>query len=222
VKEDGVKNEDAMTMAEAFVDWLADNCEGDAQGEPMIVIAGGIRRQKPEVHDLDIVAQPILKAPALAFGQKPYATFFDKTLGQLQADGYLLETIADGPKKKKYEVNVQRFGIQPDADPFCVEFNLVTPPAQFGVLLMIRTGPGSDLNNFSQWIVTPRAKGGALPDGYRVKHGAVWLAGQLDAKDQPLRGERPLEMAGEAAFFNFLEMDYVRPEERKAKWRRDV
>lgn len=215
-----MKIENAKTIGDAFVDWLASDCVVDYQGAEMIVVAGGVRRGKAEVHDLDIVAQPILKAPALEFGRKPFATFFEQTLWQMQADGYLLETIADGPKKKKYEVNVQRFGIQPDAQPFYVEFNLVTPPAQFGVLLMIRTGPGSSENNFSQWFVTPRAKGGALPDGYRVKHGAVWLASQLDAKDEPLRGERPLEMASEAAVFNFLEMDYVRPEERKAKWKR--
>ena len=216
-----MKIENALTIAEAFVDWQADNCEGDPlRGEPMIVIAGGIRRHKPDVHDLDIVAQPILKAPAPVFGQKPFATFFERTLAQLQTDGYLLGVIADGPKKKKYEVNVPRFGIQPDDEPFCVEFNLVTPPAQFGVLLMIRTGPGSSLNNFSKWVVTPRAKGGALPDGYRVRHGAVWLVNQLDAKEEPLRGERPLEMPTEESFFEILGMEYIRPEDRKAKWKR--
>lgn len=215
-----MKNSDARFIANSFVDWLPGDCMADPQGEPIIVIAGGIRRGKPDVHDLDIVAQPILKAPPLAFGQKPFATFFEKTLALLQADGYLLETIADGPKKKKYEVNVPRFGVQPDPEPFCVEFNLVTPPAQFGVLLMIRTGPGSSENNFSQWFVTPRVKGGALPDGYRVKHGAVWLETQLDAKVEPLPGERPLEMPTEESVFEFLEMKYVRPEERKAKWRK--
>lgn len=214
-----MKIEHALTIADSFADWLADDCEGDPlQGEPMLVIAGGVRRHKPDVHDLDIVAQPILKAPPLEFGRKPFATLFEQTLWQMQADGYLMEAIADGPKKKKYEVNVERFGIQPDAQPFYVEFNLVTPPAQFGVLLMIRTGPGSDPNNFSQWFVTPRAKGGALPDGYRVKHGAIWLEAQLDAKGEPLRGERPLEMPTEESVFAFLDMEYVRPEERKAKW----
>ena len=216
-----MKIDNAFKIAESFVDWLAYTCEEDmATREPIIVIAGGIRRHKPDVHDLDIVAQPILKAPPPVFGSKPFATFFEKTLAQLQIDGYLLEAITDGPKKKKYEVNVERFGIQPDPEPFFVEFNLVTPPAQFGVLLMIRTGPGSSLNNFSKWVVTPRAKGGALPDGYRVRHGAVWSENQLDAKDEPLRGERPLEMPTEESFFEFLGMEYIRPEERKAKWRR--
>lgn len=215
-----MKREDALTIAEGFVDWLADACEGDGYGgDPLIVIAGGLRRGKPNVHDLDIVAQPILKAPVPVFGEKPFTTFFDKTLAQLQGDGYFMNMTANGPKKKKYEVNVQRFGLERDLDPFYVEFNLVTPPAQFGVLLMIRTGPNSNENNFCQWIVTPRAKGGALPDGYRVKHGAVWLAGQLNAKDEPLRGERPLDMPTETAFFEFLEMEYIRPEDRKAKWR---
>lgn len=216
-----MKLEDATTIAEAFVDWLSDECEGDPlEGEPMIEIAGGIRRQNADVHDLDIVAKPVLKAPPLVFGQKPYTTFFEQTLAQLQADGYLLGALANGPKKKKYEVAVQRFGLEPGTDPFYVEFNLVTPPAQFGVLLMIRTGPNSEENSFSKWIVTPRARGGALPDGYRVKHGAVWLAEQIDEKDEPLRGERPLEMPTEGAFFKFLGMEYVRPAERRAKWKR--
>ena len=101
-----------------------------------------------------------------------------------------------------------------------VLFYLVTPPAQFGVDLMIRTGPGSTTDNFSQWIVTPRSKGGALPDGYRVKHAAVWSVDQLNEKGEPKPTELPLQMPTEHSFFKFLGMDWINPRDRHAKWGR--
>ena len=104
-----------------------------------------------------------------------------------------------------------------------MEFYLCTPPAQYGVLLAIRTGPQNKQireRNFSQYIVTRRSQGGALPDGYRVKHAAVWCEEQLDAKDEPKKGEAPLSMPDELDFFKFLDLPWIEPRDRVAKWKR--
>lgn len=218
-----MKHADALSIAEALVDFLEQDCERHPQreDEPMIVIAGGLRRGKPDVHDIEIVAQPVLKAPPLVFGEKPYATFFDKTLANLQENGFLGRAVKSGPKLKQYAVNLTQFGLRRQGvGALCVEFYLATPPAQFGVDLLIRTGPGEKGNNFSQWIVTSRSKGGALPDGYKVKHAAVWRVEQLNEKNDPIRGEQPLSMPDEMDFIQFLEMEYIEPGQRIARWKR--
>jgi DNA polymerase/3'-5' exonuclease PolX len=214
-----MKHEYAMKVALDLVEWLASCCEVDPLGgDELIVIAGGLRRGKPDVHDIEIVAKPIQKGPPIAFGEKPYATFFDKTLAKLQEDGYLGKAFKNGTKLKQYEINMRRFGLNAGSEVFKVEFYLVTPPAQFGVDLVIRTGPGSEENNFSQWIVTPQSKGGALPDGYRVKYAAVWRTEQLDEKGEPLAGEHPLPMPDELDFFKFIGLEWTPPSMRKAMW----
>lgn len=76
------------------------------------------------------------------------------------------------------------------------------PPAQWGLIMAIRTGP----KDFSRWIVTQRYKGGALPSDCRVNKGAVW------------HGDRMIEMPEEIQFLQFLGLGWVEPEERVAKW----
>jgi DNA polymerase/3'-5' exonuclease PolX len=222
-----MKHEPGMQIALSLVEWLASSCEVEPiTGEALIVIAGGLRRglemeDKPDVHDIEIVAQPTQKSPPLAFGQKPYATFFDKMLSQIQEEGYLGKALKNGPKLKQYEINLPRFGIEPvNEKPFKVEFYLVTPPAQFGVDLVIRTGPGKEEDNFSQWVVTSSSKGGALPDGYRVKYAAVWRVEQFGDDDEPMAGELPLLMPDELDFFKFIGMEWIPPAKRHAMWKK--
>jgi hypothetical protein len=112
------------------------------------------------------------------------------------------------------------FGLEPMLNPFTVEFYLVTPPAQWGVNYVIRTGPNSPNNNFSTWIVTPQIQGGRLPDGYRVKHAAVWKEHQLDVKGIPFPDEEPLPMPDEEDFLDFLGLGWIEPKDRVAGWKR--
>lgn len=217
----------ALSIATFLSMRLMTACEETPDGRSLsIKIAGGLRRGKPDVHDIEIVAKPILTAPRAEFGQKkPFATLFDRELQALQDDGYLFYPLKNGPKMKQFPINLDKFKSDvdysmPSVDLFTVEFYLVTPPAEWGVDLVIRTGPGSESDNFSQWVVTQRSRGGALPDGYRVKHAAVWRVEQLDAKDNPLPGERPLSMPTEQDFFDFLELPWIEPADRHAKWGR--
>lgn len=59
--------------------------------------------------------------------------------------------------------------------------------------------------------------GGALPDGYRVQAGAVWK-GETKTPEKDLLKETPIGFDTEEAFFEFLDLDYLFPEERVARW----
>lgn len=97
----------------------------------------------------------------------------------------------------------------------------VLSPAQFGVNLAIRTGPNSENNKFSKWIVTPRSQGGALPDEYRVKHCAVWRVDQFHpGTDALIDGELPFAMPNEDDFLLNLLGLHMSPTERHADWGR--
>jgi hypothetical protein len=215
---------DGKLIAGQLREWLKDACELGGivatveTNIPLCVIAGSVRRMSQDVHDIELVSKPILKAPRPEFGGPLYKTEFDKVLARLEEQGYI-HFLMGGEKLKKYEVHLLAFGLVQTLNPFKVEFYQCTPPAQFGVLLAIRTGPAKDDNNFSKWIVTQRKNGGALPNGYRVKHAAVWREDQIDAKDEPIKGESPISMPDEMDFFNFLEVKWIQPANRRAMWR---
>jgi hypothetical protein len=59
---------------------------------------------------------------------------------------------------------------------------MVTPPASWGALMVIRTGPA----DFSEAIVTKRSKGGAMPDSLSQREGALWdhRGDRLDTPDE--------------------------------------
>jgi len=217
-----MKYQDAQNIASYLFDQVKGACEvGNLLVQyqvPLCTIAGSLRRDKPEVHDIEIVASPSLKTPRPEFGKQIYKTEFDKKLAALEESGHL-RFVMGGDKLKKYEVVMSAFGLPPTLNPFHVEFYLCTPPAQYGVLLTIRTGPAKDNDNFSKWMVTQKELGGALPDGYRVKHGAVWKEDQLDARQEPIKGQTPLHMPDELDFFKFCQVKWVSPQHRHALWR---
>lgn len=201
---------EAKAIAERLVEELAPACE-------RIEIAGGIRRGKAEPHDIEIVAMPILKPPRAEFGQKViHKTALDAVLYGLVQAGRLREVKG----REKYKQFVVRGG---EVNEAMLDLFLVTPPAQWGVIYTIRTGPGGMNNNFSQWIVTTRSRGGALPDGYRVKDGAVWLMDEwrmLDMGGSVAQSVRPLAMPEEQDFLDFLGLGWIEPRERMARWER--
>jgi DNA polymerase/3'-5' exonuclease PolX len=122
-------------------------------------IAGSVRREKAEVGDIEIVAIPKLKTVRDMF-QVEVAT--DSLLDQVIPT--LGTVIKNGPKYK-----------QIDLGPIKLDLFLVTPPAQWGVILALRTGPA----DFSQALVTARNKHGLLPSHAKVEDGAVWSGGKI-------------------------------------------
>ncbi len=181
---------------------------------PLCLVGGGIRREKADCHDIEIVAMPIQKAPTPVFGQKEiFKTYFDKAIADMLEEGILLRKIKAGDRMKQYDVNLDYFGFEPTAEPFRVEFYLCIPPSQWGVLYTIRTGP----SEFSHWMVTERRKGGALPDGFICKDNVIGKRVHIEsAKEDERDGEIP--MPTEADFFQFCGLDWIEPSKREARW----
>ena len=167
-----------------------------------IEIAGSVRREKTEVNDIEFVAIPDLRTPRPRFGEKkPFKTDLDRILDDMRRQGEN-EPIKGGDKYKQFWL------IQDGEKVIKIDLFLVTPPAQWGVQMVIRTGPNKPENNFSQWMVTHKSMGGALPDEYCVKDGAMWM------------GDVALSTPTEEDFFIRCGLKYMEPGERVAKWTR--
>jgi len=129
-----------------------------------IEIKGSVCRMKAEPKDIEILAVPDLTPPPIGkveFGKpipKVYKTRLDMLVAEM-VDAEICYLKASGDKYKKIWLNKER--IQ-------VDLFLVTPPAEWGVQSVIRTGP----SDFSHWMVTRKSRGGALPDEYIV---AGWI-----------------------------------------------
>lgn len=165
-------------LADSLVSRFAPNCA-------RIEIAGSLRRLKSEIGDIEIVAIP---TPALyeqldsllADGKIRHVA--PKRWGQ-KLRAFLFDTIGG------YTIQVDMF-LQPD-------------PATFGVNFLIRTGS----SEFSKLMVTPRSRGGFMPDGYKIKEARVW------------RGDVALPTPDEVDVFALWGMAYVEPQQRTADYR---
>lgn len=132
---------EALAVAEDLVSLLAPSCE-------RIAIAGSLRRRKPEVGDIELVAIP--RARYDLFGEK--IGYDDPTQG--------LDAVFTKRGEKYKQFTWQGMTV----DLF------LTTPLQWGIILAIRTGPG----DFSRKLVTPRLYGGFLPPGFRCEGGWLW------------------------------------------------
>lgn len=204
---------DAMVIAREILEHVIPGCD-----EGAAIIAGSLRRKQADVHDIEFWMRPRAGRPAPEFGQSViYNTHLDKLLYELE-DSRVIARIKGGPKYRQYRLNTMHWGIE-SMNLFKLEFYIQTSPAQWGVGAVIRTGPGKPNDNFSRWCVTNRYLGGVLPDGYKVKHLAVWRDDQLDAKGKPIRGEKPVNMPREVDFLDFLGLGWIEPPSRHARWR---
>jgi len=164
----------ALAIAQELVTQFAPFCQ-------RIEIAGSIRRQKPEPGDIEICAMPHLQ-PGGLFGD-PVSSLAGFDYGQLG------QVIKGG---QRYVQVALHQGIN-------LDLFLVLPPAQWGVIFTLRTGP----DRFSRKCVTQRCKGGTLPSYLRVEHGAVW------------EGETLVPTPDESDFFRVLELDWIPPQQRR-------
>lgn len=174
-----MKLNQATEIAEQIVRKLAPYCE-------RIEIAGSIRRGNPEVKDIEIVAQPKYNWDEDLFGnlyKSPTLDRFDFcSLGSIVKGGEKMKKIDLG------EINLDLF--------------VVTPPAQWGVIYLIRTGP----REFSRWMVTQRKKGGALPSNSRVKDGVI------------INNGLEVITPDEIDFFGYCQLSFMQPRDRKPLW----
>lgn len=134
-----------------------------------IEVAGSIRREKCDnIGDIELVAIPKTGAdPASMFPSlSPPVSLLDAFLDRLPAGSSLVRDLHRpphwGPRSKR-----MRFCGVP------VDLFIVLPPAQWGVIFAIRTGPES----FARALVTPLSHGGFLPAGMRIESGQLIRSG---------------------------------------------
>jgi DNA polymerase (family 10) len=173
---------DAAMLAAEILAELGDACE-------RIEVAGSLRRQKAEIGDIEIVAIPRLVTETDLFGV-PVAqkSRLDACLAAL---GVRLTKGGDRFKQFAWHGTT--------VDLF------LTDRERWGVIYTIRTGSA----DFSHWLVTPRAAGGALPPGMRFQDGRLW------------RGAESVSTPEESDVFAAIGWPWLPPAERRAGlWRR--
>lgn len=150
-----------------------------------IEIAGSLRRQRPLVGDIEIVAIPRLDADL--FGAPLLTGDVDRLLA-----AWPVEMVKNGPRYKQFSF------ASTAGQRYTVDLFLQPDPATWGVNLLIRTGSAV----FSQKMVTPKWSGGYKPDGLEVREARVW------------QGNEMLDTSEEEKVFALWGMDFVEPAAR--------
>lgn len=122
--------EDALQLAQQLRDDLAPACE-------RIEIAGSVRRRSTHVNDIELVAVPKMRPGPRAdlFGDRPLVSGLDEQLDTLMARRRLSrhEAKAWGPRYRRLRAG--------GPDRIQVDLFIVLPPAEWGPIFTIRTGP---------------------------------------------------------------------------------
>lgn len=153
-------------------------------------IAGSVRRQKPEVKDIEIVVIPKMRKVLDMFGSE------SGSVSELQEKmPYLLGywnayAIKNGEKYKQISLNDHFIKL----DLFIVNVDT------WGYQFAIRTGPA----DYSHWLVTQKKYGGALHSYARIENARVIVNG------------KPIQTREEEEFFDFLDLPTLAPEKRAA------
>lgn len=136
----------ALNAAQVIVNHLKPVCQ-------RIEIAGSLRREKPDVGDIEIVAIPQYSTDL--FGQQFYSA---EVVGEtLRNRGFKMDK--DGENYKKFYFDFYHIWV----DLF------LTTPEQWGLIYLIRTGSA----DFSRLMVTSKQQGGYMPSNYHVSGGRV-------------------------------------------------
>lgn len=168
----------ALAIAGHMVDFLQPRCQ-------RIEIAGSLRREKPVVGDIEIVAIP---RPALDMFAQPIPMERDHALNYVDW-GEVGDLGKNGNKFKQVQLH----------DGISLDLFIVTPPAQWGVIFLIRTGPAE----YGHRIVTPRQQGGSLPSNMLFEGGAIWCNGHK------------YETPEETDVYHLIGLPWVHPRERR-------
>lgn len=132
---------DAKAIAQSLLEELQPGCR-------RIEVAGSIRRESADVGDIEIVAIPQRWAETVPDGMFAERVVEHDALAEeverLRADG-VLEVVTDKPAMGERYQKLRHVASGLQLDLFCV-----LPPATWGVIFLIRTGP----DTFSRWVVT--------------------------------------------------------------------
>lgn len=187
----------ALTTAWGLVAQLEDACD-------RIQIAGSLRRRRAYVSDVEIVAAPRWEnrvvEPGLLINEWTPVDLLEERVDELLGDhrirlrdvethrsgGAIEITHKNGPAYKALE-----------ADGIPVDLFVVRPPAEWGVIFALRTGPG-DWN--TRLVTECQAIGRRVRDG-RVE---VWGSGHW----------QPIATPEEADFFRAVGQPWLDPDQR--------
>jgi DNA polymerase/3'-5' exonuclease PolX len=184
----------AREVAGELRDLLAPACR-------RIEIAGSIRRERPMVSDIELVAIPRFEEAdgGDLWGTRTDVDALDRRLGELRDDGVLAYRAVEVHRADGRVEHQTRIGRSYQALVYRempVDLFIVHPPAEWGVIFAIRTGPG----DWNQRIVTDCQR-------YlrRVENGQVWRSGQR------------IPCPEEADFFAAVGQPWVEPRERSVE-----
>lgn len=180
-----LSRDEVLPTALKLVDELAEDCMD-------IVLAGSLRRKRPDVGDIEIVAIPILPADLFGDADPAATTRLDRRLRKLAAE-HRVSIHQFGPKAKRLSI-VLPCKIRVGVDLY------TTDAERWPITLAIRTGPA----DYAKAFVTPRDRGGLLRNGCRVSECRLWCEGQAVA----LRDERHF-------FEEFVAGGFWPPEDRR-------
>ena len=163
--------------------------------------AGSVRRQMPEVKDIEIVFISKTSSMQMDLFGSVVQTFYhtDQVLLALIARSILTkDTVVKrwGSKYKRAVHHPSGIGI----DLFRAE------PDNWGYILALRTGP----TDFNKILVTKRAHGGALPPDIKLQDGHVYHIGRCHQQTK-------IRTPTERGFFALLDLPFIPPRERTVK-----
>jgi DNA polymerase/3'-5' exonuclease PolX len=165
-----------------------------------IEVAGSIRRREARVGDIELVAEP-RQLPTDLFGAVDVEapTEIDAVIAELGPEVLRLREMT-GPAKKVVRRSGARFKALEVATRGAgwipVDLFIVLPPAQWGAILAIRTGP----RDMSARLVTSCQR-----------RGLVCIDGRL----VQVRGEREVPTPSEEEFFAACGVPWAEPEDRR-------
>ncbi len=168
---------DASNIADQIVKLLMPSCI-------RLEVAGSLRRKTVHVGNIEMVAKPKMVEVIDLFGEiaERHSMLNDFNYSDIG------EMIKGGDRYKQIRLNE---GIN-------LDLFIVLPPAQWGVILTLRTGN----TRFSKLAVTSVTKRGLLPLGCKTIDGGVHFDGKL------------LLMPEEEDFLEFIGQPGLPPEER--------
>ena len=199
---------EAQLVACQLLDRISPLCE-------RVVVAGSIRRRKPLVKDIELVVVPRRETLArdLFGAARETHDLLHAELTALLERGEI-EHRRDRNGRPAFGPSTKR--IRWRGRP--VDIFGVLPPAQFGVILAIRTGSAE----FATRFMTAQRIGGVLPDNMLVRQGQLfrtrsggWVPVEREARAAFPQSELELiPTPEEEDFFAAIGLSWVAPEER--------
>lgn len=164
------------------------------------VIAGSVRRGLRQVGDIEIVVQPRMIADGLFGEQRP------DTEAILAVARRLGEVTKAGDRYIRVEAPY--FRTPGHLETVGVDIYMVHPPAQWGCILAIRTGPA----RLGRWAMQCLAR-----RGYVHRDGAIWR--RTGRHERSFNGEwrevlEPVEVPDEETFFRIAGLPCLPPSRR--------